>query len=299
MDIIKNFKRNKTAFLGSIILRRLSFLFKDDEFYLKMIYLFELHKWPDLKNPKTFNEKLQWLKLHDRRSEYTTMVDKYAVKEFVAKIIGSEYIIPTLGVWNRFEEIDFNTLPNQFVLKTTHGGGGLAVVICKDKNSFNRQKAKKILDKSLKSNIYANYREWPYKNVPKRIIAEKYMPSDNGLIDYKVHNFNGVPKFILVCRNRYSTNPMAETFFSDKWEKLDLKRPGHPNPNMEKPESLQEVLELSALLSKDLPFARTDFYIIDSKVYFGEITFYPASGLSPFYPNEYDKLFGDLLTLPM
>lgn len=298
MDIIKNFKRNKTAFLGSI-LRCLSFLFKDDEFYLKMIYLFELHKWPDLKNPKTFNEKLQWLKLHDRRSEYTTMVDKYAVKEFVAKIIGSEYIIPTLGVWNRFEEIDFNTLPNQFVLKTTHGGGGLAVVICKDKNSFNRQKAKKILDKSLKSNIYANYREWPYKNVPKRIIAEKYMPSDNGLIDYKVHNFNGVPKFILVCRNRYSTNPMAETFFSDKWEKLDLKRPGHPNPNMEKPESLQEVLELSALLSKDLPFARTDFYIIDSKVYFGEITFYPASGLSPFYPNEYDKLFGDLLTLPM
>lgn len=298
MDIIKNSKRNKTAFLESI-LRRLSFLFKDDEFYLKMIYLFELHKWPDLKNPKTFNEKLQWLKLHDRRSEYTTMVDKYAVKEFVAKIIGSEYIIPTLGVWNRFEEIDFNTLPNQFVLKTTHGGGGLAVVICKDKNSFNRQKAKKILDKSLKSNIYANYREWPYKNVPKRIIAEKYMPSDNGLIDYKVHNFNGVPKFILVCRNRYSTNPMAETFFSDKWEKLDLKRPGHPNPNMEKPESLQEVLELSALLSKDLPFARTDFYIIDSKVYFGEITFYPASGLSPFYPNEYDKLFGDLLTLPM
>lgn len=298
MDIIKNFKRNKTAFLGSI-LRCLSFLLKDDEFYLKMIYLFELHKWPDLKNPKTFNEKLQWLKLHDRRSEYTTMVDKYAVKEFVAKIIGSEYIIPTLGVWNRFEEIDFNTLPNQFVLKTTHGGGGLAVVICKDKNSFNRQKAKKILDKSLKSNIYANYREWPYKNVPKRIIAEKYMPSDNGLIDYKVHNFNGVPKFILVCRNRYSTNPMAETFFSDKWEKLDLKRPGHPNPNMEKPESLQEVLELSALLSKDLPFARTDFYIIDSKVYFGEITFYPASGLSPFYPNEYDKLFGDLLTLPM
>lgn len=298
MDIIKNFKRNKTAFLGSI-LRRLSFLFKDDEFYLKMIYLFELHKWPDLKNPKTFNEKLQWLKLHDRRSEYTTMVDKYAVKEFVAKIIGSEYIIPTLGVWNRFEEIDFNTLPNQFVLKTTHGGGGLAVVICKDKNSFNRQKAKQILDKSLKSNIYANYREWPYKNVPKRIIAEKYMPSDNGLIDYKVHNFNGVPKFILVCRNRYSTNPMAETFFSDKWEKLDLKRPGHPNPNMEKPESLQEVLELSALLSKDLPFARTDFYIIDSKVYFGEITLYPASGLSPFYPNEYDKLFGDLLTLPM
>lgn len=155
MDIIKNFKRNKTAFLGSI-LRCLSFLLKDDEFYLKLIYLFELHKWSDLKNPKTFNEKLQWLKLHDRRPEYTTMVDKYAVKEYVAKIIGYEHIIPTLGVWNSFDEIDFNKLPNQFVLKTTHGGGGMAVVICKDKNNFNRQRAKQILDKSLKSDIYAH-----------------------------------------------------------------------------------------------------------------------------------------------
>jgi len=162
MDVIKNFKRNKTAFLASI-LRRLSFMFKDDEFYLKLIYLFELHKWPDLKNPKTFNEKLQWLKLHDRRPEYTTMVDKYAVKEYVARIIGDEHIIPTLGVWNSFDEIDFNKLPNQFVLKTTHGGGGMAVVICKDKNNFNRQRAKQILDKSLKSDIYTNYREWPYK----------------------------------------------------------------------------------------------------------------------------------------
>lgn len=145
--------------------------------------------------------------------------------------------------------------------------------------------------------IYANYREWPYKNVPKRIIAEKYMPSDKGLIDYKVHNFNGIPKFILVCRDRYGTTPMAETFFSDKWEKLDLKRPGHPNPSMEKPKSLQEILKLAALLSKDLPFARTDFYIIDDKVYFGEITFYPASGLSPFNPEIYDRIFGDLLHL--
>lgn len=298
MNIVNKFKTNKTAILASI-LRRLSFLFKDDELYLKLIYLFELHRWLDLNNPKTFNEKLQWLKLHDRRLEYTTMVDKYAVKEYVAKIIGNEHIIPTLGVWNSFDEIDFNTLPKQFVLKTTHGGGGMAVVICKDKNNLNLKKAKQILDKSLKSDIYANYREWPYKNVPKRIIAEKYMPSDNGLIDYKVHNFNGIPKFILVCRNRYGTTPMAETFFSDKWEKLDLKRPGHPNPNMEKPESLQEVLDFSALLSKDLPFVRTDFYIIDGKVYFGEITFYPASGLSPFYPEIYDRIFGDLLKIPI
>lgn len=144
MNIVNKFRNNKTAFLASI-LRRLSFLFKNDEFYLKLIYLFELHKWPDLKYPKTFNEKLQWLKLHDRRPEYTTMVDKYAVKEYVARIIGDEHIIPTLGVWNSFDEIDFNKLPNQFVLKTTHGGGGMAVVICKDKNNFNRQRAKQIL----------------------------------------------------------------------------------------------------------------------------------------------------------
>lgn len=298
MDFIKNFKRNKTAFLASI-LRRISFLFKNDETYLKLLYLFELHRWPDLKHPKTFNEKLQWLKLHDRRPEYTTMVDKYAVKEYVANIIGEEHIIPTLGVWNHFDDIDFDKLPQQFVLKTTHGGGGMAVVICKDKNCFDRDRARKILEKSLRSDIYANYREWPYKNVPKRIIAEKYMAinGEEGLTDYKIHNFNGAPKIILVCRERFSNGPMAETFFSNQWERLDIARPGHPNPDCKQPENLEELLRLAKALSKDIPFARTDFYMIGGKAYFGEITFYPASGLGAFVPSEWDEKIGSMLKL--
>lgn len=300
MEIIKNFKRNKTAFIASI-LRRMSFMFKNDEFYLKLIYLFELHKWPDLKHPKTFNEKLQWLKLHDRKPEYTTMVNKYAVKDYVAGIIGKEHIIPTLGVWNRFDDIDFDSLPNRFVLKTTHGGGGMAVIICKDKASFDKARARRVLEKSLHSDIYRNYREWPYKDVPKRIIAEKYMQADNedSLDDYKIHNFNGTPKVILVCKNRFKSEAMAESFFTDKWEHLDIRRPGHPNPDIEKPDNLQELLKLAEVLSKDIPFARTDFYILNGKVYFGEITFYPASGLSPFFPQKYDKILGDWLKLPL
>lgn len=300
MDIIKNFKRNKTAFLASI-LRRISFLFKDDEMYLKLLYLFELHKWPNLKHPCTFNEKIQWLKLHDRKPEYTIMVDKYAVKDYVAGIIGEEYIIPTLGVWDRFDDIDFDELPRQFVLKTTHGGGGMAVVICKDKNTFDKVKARHILERSLRSDIYTDYREWPYKNVPKRIIAEKYMQADDddGLTDYKIHNFNGIPKVILVCRERFADSPMAETFFTDEWEKLDIIRPGHPNPTCKQPENLEELLKLARVLSKDIPFVRTDFYTIGGKAYFGEITFYPASGLAPFSPDTFDEEFGQWLWLPL
>lgn len=299
MDVVRNFKRNKIAFLSSV-LRRLSFFFKNDETYLKLLYLFELHQWPDLKHPKTFNEKLQWLKLHDRCPEYTMMVDKYAVKEYVANIIGEEHVIPTLGVWDSFDEIDFDSLPNQFVLKTTHGGGGMAVVICKEKNGFDRNRAKQVLEKSLRSDIYNNYREWPYKNVPKRIIAEKYMGADtkNGLIDYKVHNFNGVPKVILVCSERFGNGKMGETFFDGNWKRLDVTRPGHPNPYIEKPRDLQKMLDFAKALSRNIPFARTDFYIIDNDVYFGEITFYPASGLSPFCPEKYDRILGGWLKIP-
>lgn len=255
----------------------------------------------NLKVPKTFNEKLQWLKLYNRKPEYTTMVDKFAVKEYVANIIGEEHIIPTLGIWNSFDEIDFNSLPNQFVLKTTHGGGGGGVVICKDKNTFDKQKAKKVLQKSLNSDIYWNYREWPYKDVPKRIIAEQFM-SNNGkdLEDYKIHNFNGKPKFILVCSNRYGNEPMIDDFYTPEWKLMDLRRPGHPNSvtPAEAPSKLKEMLELSEILSKDIPFLRTDFYIINDKVYFGELTFFPASGMSKFEPEDWDITIGTWLQLP-
>ena len=275
-------------------------LFSDKKF-LKIKFRLEMGQKLDLENPKTFNEKLQWLKMYNRKPEYTTMVDKYAVKEYVANIIGKEYIIPTLGVWNCVNEIEWDALPNQFVLKTTHGGGGGGVVICKDKSTFDKEKAKKTLQKSLDSDIYWNYREWPYKDVPKRIIAEQFM-SNNGkdLEDYKIHSFNGEPKFILVCSNRYGKGAMIDDFYTPEWELMDVRRPGHPKSEKasKAPEQLELMLELSRTLSKEIPFLRTDFYIIDNKIYFGELTFFPASGMSKFEPQDWDYKFGEWLVLP-
>lgn len=282
------------------LLNRLAILFPD-KLFLKLKFNLMMGTNLDLASPKTFNEKLQWLKLYNRKPEYTTMVDKYAVKEYVANIIGKEHIIPTLGIWNSVEEIDWNTLPNQFVLKTTHGGGGCDVIICKDKKAFDRVAAKDKLNKSLKSDIFWKFREWPYKNVPKRIIAEQFMTNQGkDLEDYKIHCFNGEPKFILVCRDRYSGEVMIDDFYSPEWKLMDVRRPGHPNSDipLEEPELLEQMLHLSRKLSKDIPFLRTDFYIIDNKIYFGELTFFPGSGMSKFEPEKWDKTFGKYLSLP-
>ena len=303
MDLIKNFKRNKMAFMASI-LRQLSFIFKNDELYLKLLYLFELHQWPNLKHPKTFNEKLQWLKLHDRRSEYTTMVDKYAVKEYVANIIGEEHIIPTLGVWYHFDDIDFDKLPHQFVLKTTHGGGGMAVVICKDKNRFDRNKARKILEKSLRSDIYADFREWSYKNVPKRIIAERYM-SANGenrneeLYDYKFFCFNGKVKFFKIDFGRFIEH--HANYYNMDGNLLPFGEAALcplPNANIQIPSTLKEMEKYAERISAGHTFLRVDFYSVNDKVYFGETTFFPASGLGRIAPDGWDEKIGELLQLP-
>ena len=300
MDIIKNFKRNKTAFLASI-LKRVPFLFKDDELYLKLLFLFEMHYWPDLKHPKTFNEKLQWLKLHNRKPEFTTMVDKYAVKKYVADRIGEQYIIPTLGVWDSFDQIDFDSLPNQFVLKTTHGGGGLAVVICKDKKTFDKRRAKRILEKSLHSDIYIKYREWPYKDVPKRIIAEKYMVDESGteLKDYKFFCFNGVADNVMVCIDRQKHDTKFY-FFDKKWNLLPLNIRGKntdPSFKLPRPECIEQMFDLAGRLSEGVPFLRVDFYSIDNHPYFGELTFFPDSGLDANLLPEPDVLFGDKIKL--
>lgn len=426
-----------------------------DAQYLKRKFKVSLGYPLDLDNPRTFNEKLQWLKLNDRKSIYTTMVDKYTVKDYVASIIGEEYIIPTLGVWDKFEDIDFGALPNQFVLKCTHDSGGL--VICKDKSKLDKNAARKKLNRSLKTNYYYRFREWPYKNVKPRIIAEKYMEdhstselrdykffcfggmakcykvdfdrfvehranyfstdgelmkigeeicppdvnkkipvpenlekmkelaeklsatqpflradfydvdgkvyfgeltfypasgfgkfiydgndellgswiklpekskvggyyliykdmlcvlntqalnpeknrknSSHGLADYKIHSFNGVPKVILVCRDRFSDLGLTEDFFDQDWTHLHVQREMHPNSDTEikRPKELDKMLELSEKLSKDIPFLRSDFYTIDGKIYFGELTFYPASGFEGFQPASFDRKLGDWLVLP-
>lgn len=296
---INQLKSDRGEFMASIVSNFFRWL--PDATYLKLLYRFKMGRRLDLKNPQTFTEKLQWLKLYNRKQEYTTMVDKYAVKEYVANIIGEEYIIPTLGVWDKPDDIDWDSLPNQFVLKTTHGGGGGGVVICRDKTTFNKEKALTKLSQSLKSDIYSGLREWPYKNVPKRIIAEKFIApekisSPKDLLDYKFFCFDGEPKFLYV-----SDSPSHSlAFLNTDWTLTDFGRDDyHPLEQLpEKPENLEEMLDIARKLSSGIPHVRVDLYNIDNHIYFGELTLYTGSGYIPFNPKEYDGNLGDLLTLP-
>lgn len=254
----------------------------------------------DWKNPKTFNQKLQWLKVYDRKPIYTTMVDKYEAKKYVADIIGDEYIIPTLGVWNDFDDIDFDTLPDQFVLKCTHDSGGLVIV--RDKAKFDKEAARKKLKSALKKNPYTVDREWPYKNVKPRIIAEKYMEdtTTQELRDYKIFTFDGVAKALFVATDRSSeTEETKFDFFDMEYRHLDI-RNGHPNAAVPpaKPETFEEMKELAQKLSQNIPHLRVDFYEVDGKAYFGELTFSHWSGMTPFEPEKWDKTFGSWIKLP-
>jgi hypothetical protein len=272
----------------------------DKDFLLKS-YTVKFGKKLDLVYPETFNEKLQWLKLYDRKPEYTVMVDKYKARDYIAEKIGERYLIPLIGVWDDPDEIDFDALPNRFVLKCNHNSG-LGMCICKDKSVLNIKNVKKGLKRGLKQDYYLTGREWPYKNVPRKIIAEQFMKSDeSGLTDYKVHCFNGEPKLILVCKDRFSKTGLTEDFFSERWEHLDMRRPTHPNASNKtaEPEELSEMLTLARKLSENIPFLRVDFYIIEHKVYFSELTFYPASGFEKFVPEEWDSILGSYLQLPV
>ena len=259
-------------------------------------------EWIGWKNPKTFNEKLQWLKVYNRKPEYTMMVDKAEAKRYAASIIGEEHIIPTLGVWEHFGDIDFATLPDKFVLKTTNGGGGCGVVICKDKAAFNIRDAKKKLERSLHSSIYRNYREWPYKNIQPRIIAEPFMTdsSQSELRDYKFFCVNGTAHNVMLCYDRLSGDTKFY-FFDREWNLLRLNKRGLAAPDdfsIPKPKAIDEMFRLAGELSKGLPFARVDLYNVDGKIYFGEITFYPQSGFDPNLLPDTDKMFGDMIQLP-
>ena len=290
---------NRAQFMDSCV-KNLGFMIPD-KLYLSLRYRCIMGSWINWKNPQTFTEKLQWLKLYNRKPEYTKMVDKYAVKEYVAKKIGEEYIIPTLGVWDKPEDIDWDSLPNQFVLKTTHGGGGGGVVICKDKTTFDKASAIAKLKESMASEIYSGLREWPYKNVPKRIIAEKFMapeksPAPKDLLDFKFFCFNGEPKFLYVS----DTPSHSLTFLNTDWTITDFGRDDyHPlNKIPEKPENLEEMLTIASKLSAGIPHVRVDLYNIDKHIFFGELTLFTGSGFIPFNPKEFDGKLGDLLTLP-
>lgn len=266
-----------------------------DKIYLKYKYKKYLKKELNLKNPITFNEKLQWLKLYDRKEIYTTMVDKYAVKDYVKDIIGEEYLIPTYGVYDTIKEINFEQLPKQFVIKTTHDSGG--VVVCKNKKEFVLDDVEKIIGSSLKNNFYYANREWPYKNVKPRIIIEKYMGND--LNDFKIFCFNGKPKFTLVCSHRKGDFKNTD-FYDNNWKLLPFSRENHDNSpsGIQKPENFEKMLEIAQKLSKNIPFVRVDLYEIKNKVYFGELTFYPSGGFEGFHPREWDEKIGNMLKLP-
>ena len=266
-----------------------------------MMYYVKLGQKCDLKDPKTFDEKLNWLKLHDRRPEYTMMADKYAVRDYIKDKIGEEYLIPLLGVWDKPEDIDFESLPKQFVLKCTHDSA--SVIICRDKDdpvAFNRIEAVKKLNESLKINYFYQSREWPYKDIQPKVIAEKYMTDESAfeLKDYKFYCFDGEVKLIQVDFGRFTHH--ERNLYDTDWNYIDkqIEYPKNPGHQIERPRQLDKMIELAGVLSKGIPSVRIDFYSIEDKVYFGEITFYQEAGYAHFDPEEYALELGGYIRLP-
>ena len=270
-----------------------------DKAYLKLLYRVFMQKKLNLVNPVTFNEKLQWLKLNDHNPLYTTLVDKYAVKDWVSKTYSPDIVIPTLGVWDRIEDIEWDKLPEQFVLKTTHSGDSLGVVICKDKTHFDKTAAIKKLQKSLEKDYYKAGREWPYKNVRRRIIAEEYIEDINGeLHDYKFFCFNGIVRFFKIDYGRYTQH--KANYYDRNGIFLDcgeVQYHGCKDDNLVIPVNLSEMISIAEILAKKLPFVRVDLYNLSGKIYLGELTFFPAGGLAKYYPEGFCEKIGGLLDL--
>ena len=270
-----------------------------DKLFLTLQYKHVFGKKLDLKHPVTFNEKLQWLKIYDRKPEYTTMVDKFEAKKWVADRIGEQYIIPTLGVWNNFDDIDFDILPNQFVLKCTHDSGGLVIV--RDKKTFDKANARKKINKCLKRNWYYSAREWPYKNVKRRIIAEEYIEdsSTGELADYKFFCFDGEVKALFVGTER-GTGDVKFDYYDADFNHLDIIQYHHMSSHpLPKPQNFDLMKELASKLSEGIPHVRVDLYESNGVVYFGELTFFHHGGVTPFYPKEWDDIFGSWINLPL
>ena len=283
------------------LLKRFSKYITNDKLYLSLRWFTVTHRFINWKNPLRFTEKLQWIKVYYRKPELTKMVDKVEAKKYVASIIGEQYIIPTIAEWNNAEDIDFDILPNQFVLKCNHDSG-TGMCICKDKSKLDYFKVKQELKKGLKSDYYYISREWPYKNVKRKVFAEKFMDGGESpdLTDYKWYCFNGQPVYCQVIGNR-STKETID-FFDINWNHQDFiglnPRAVHASVLPARPKNLEKMLEIATKLSNGLPFARIDLYEIDSRVYFGEITFFPGGGFGKFRPKNMDIELGKLLILP-
>lgn len=269
----------------------------DDKDYLKLLYRLTTGSSLNLEDPVTFGEKLQWLKIYYRKPIMTQMVDKHEAKNYVAKIIGDKYVTKTYGVWNSFDEINFNDLPNQFVLKTTHDQGGIVVV--SDKHELNKDLARAKLTKHLKTKHYYLTREWPYKNVKPKIIAEQLLidNENNYLIDYKFLCFDGDPK-IMYIKHKDNLGYCFD-FFDMDFNRLDITDAGYPNSDLkiEKPSNWESMVSLAKKLSKDWPHIRVDFYSVNSQIYFGELTFFTRGGIYPYTPNKWNYILGEWINL--
>lgn len=276
------------------------FNWMSDEQYLRILYRLAMRERLDLENPNNYNAKLQWLKLNDRKDIYSVMVDKYDAKQYIASVVGEEYLIPTLGVWNNFEEIDFASLPNRFVLKCTHDSGGVS--ICRDKENYDIDRARKKIQKSLRRNYYYLYREWPYKSLKPRIIAEEYMEEGDGegeenvLTDYKFFCFDGVPKIMYISKDK------AQQPYTDFYDMDFNHLPIHvkdPNSDVkrEKPKEFDLMKRLAEALSKGMPHLRVDFYVIKEKIYVGELTFYHNGGVTRIQPDEWNIKMGEWIQI--
>lgn len=291
---------DRKAFMA-LLVENLSPLF-GDEHYLKLIFKYHMGHRLDLQNPKTYSEKLQWLKLYDRNPLYTKLVDKHEVKAYVTEHVGADYVIPEIGLWNSVEEIEWNKLPQKFVLKTTHGGGNTGVIVCKDKDNLDIELTRERLNRSMKQDLYKDSREWPYKNIPKRVLAEEYMEdyATQELRDYKFFCFDGEVKFLFVGSERQKPGEDVKfDFFDQDYNHLIL-RQGHPNSKVlpEKPSCFEEMKEVAGKLSKGIPHVRVDLYEANGHVYFGEMTFYHFGGIVPFEPAKWDEEFGKMLKIP-
>lgn len=295
--ILKSIK-NPYILIAKLIKDRAHFL--PDDVYLKIIYRACFGKKLNLEDPQTYNEKLQWLKLNDRNPYYSKLVDKYEVKSIVSEKAGEKYIIPTLGIWDRFEEIDFDSLPNRFVLKCTHDSGGLVIV--REKKELNLQAAKQKINSSLRRNFYWSSREWPYKDVKPRIIAEQYIEDPQGdLKDYKFFCFNGEPMYLFVAsdRNKPDTDVKFD-YFDIAFNRLNLRQSVHKTStyDIQRPKHFDEMIRLTKVLSKGIPHVRIDLYEANDQVYFGECTFFHHGGFVPFEPERWDKVWGECILLP-
>lgn len=270
-----------------------------DEDFIKLLFKVEMGYVPDLENPRTINEKLQWIKIYDHNPLYTKMVDKIAVKDYVKEKIGGEHIIRTLGIWDSYDDIDFETLPEKFVLKCNHDSGGLVIV--KDKEKMDRKMARKTISSSLRINYYKKYREWPYKDIKAQVFAEEYLDAGkDGLTDYKFFCFNGEPKFINVSRFEH-TDEEEISFYSLDWKPTPFQRSDHKVLSIDppRPAHLDEMISISRKLSEGIPFLRVDLYEFKDRILFGELTLFPTAGMAKYGPEGWSETLGSWIHLPM